>query len=158
MKATPDLAAAALNAMASILNGGTLRYFAGPVPAEAGDALDMVSQHTELVVLSVDGEGNGLTFDAATGGVLPKAASETWSGLVDFDGAQDSETTLTPTFFRFCASGDDGRDAGEGRVQGTIGGPSSSADIRLGDGNTVTANGTNTRALPIFTIEQLFLG
>ena len=44
------------------------------------------------------------------------------------------------------------------RVQGTIGGPQSSADIKLGDGTTVTQNGTNTRSLPIYAIDMLLTG
>ena len=159
MKSTPALAAAALNAIKAELDGGTLFYFAGPVPAEAGDALDMGSQHTQLVELSVDGLGGGLNFETTTSNVLAKDAGETWKGLVEFDGAQGAETTLTPTFWRLCAAGDDGRGSTTGpRLQGTIGGPSSSAQIRLGDGTTVTANGTNERALPIFTITQNFIG
>ena len=152
MKATPNLLAAAMAGIKSELDGGTLFYFAGPVPADAGDALDMASQHTQLVAMS------GLQFDDPSGGVLPKAAGDTWQGLIEFDGAQSGENTLTPTFFRFCASGDDGRGAGDMRVQGTIGGPQSSADIKLGDGTTVTQNGTNTRSLPIFTINQIVTG
>ena len=42
MKATPNLLAAAMAGIKSELDGGTLFYFAGPVPADAGDALDMV--------------------------------------------------------------------------------------------------------------------
>lgn len=152
MKATPNLLAAALAGIKSELDGGTLFYFAGPVPANAGDALDMGGQHTQLLAMS------GLNFAAPSGGTLAKDAGETWSGLIDFDGAQSGDDTLTPTFFRFCAAGDDGRGAGTMRVQGTIGGPQSSADIKLGDGTTVTQNGTNTRSLPIFAIEQLLTG
>lgn len=153
MKISSDLAAAALDAIKSELDGGTLYYFAGPVPADAGDALNMSGAHTQLVAME------GLTFDAAVGPVLPKAASEEWSGLVEFDGVISGPGTATPTFYRFCASGDNGRGASSGaRLQGTIGGPSSSADIKLGDGTTVTDNGTNTRSLAIFNVDLSTLG
>lgn len=159
MKSTLALSAAALNAIKAELDGGVLYYFAGPVPADAGDALDMGSQHTQLVELSDNGSGGGLNFETTTSNVLAKDPGQTWKGLVDFDGAQSGETTLTPTFWRFCAAGDNGRGSTTGvRLQGLIGGPSSSAEIRLGDGTTVTANGTNERSLPIFTVTQNFLG
>lgn len=160
MKASDSLAAGTLNAVKAALDGGRLYYFAGPVPASASDALDTGSSHTQLVMLTESNDGStGLTFATATGPSLSKAAAEDWSGLVAFDGADDAETTLTPTFFRMGATGDNCRGASSAvRIQGTIGGPASSADIKLGDGTTLTANGTNTRSLPIFTIDQLFLG
>lgn len=147
MKFTPDLYEAALAGVKAALDGGAVYYFAGPVPADAGAALDTANDHTQLVEMS------GLTFDAPVGNALPKNDSEEWSGLVEFVGAEDGETTLTPTFFRFCPSGDDGTTAADTpRLQGTIGGPSSSADIKLTDGTTLTANGTNTRGLALFTV------
>ncbi len=147
MKFTPDLYEAALAGVKSALDGGALYYFAGPVPASASAALDMANDHTQLVQMS------GISFGSPEGNTLPKDDTEEWSGLVDFEGAQDSESTLTPTFFRFVPSGDDGRAAADTpRIQGTIGGPSSSADIRLTDGTTLTDNGTNTRGLALFSV------
>lgn len=147
MKFTPDLYEAALAGVKSALDGGAIYYFSGPVPASASDALDMGADHTQLV------EMGGLTFAAPVGNALPKNDTQEWSGLVSFDGAQDSESTLAPTFFRMCAASDDGRGAADTpRIQGTIGGPSSSADIRLTDGVTLTDNGTNTRGLALFSV------
>lgn len=159
MKSTNTLAAAALNAIKAQLDGGRLYYFAGPVPAAPGDALNM-TLHTEVVEMTVNGAGTtGLTFQTATGPSLSKTTGQVWSGLVQFDGAGAGGGPLTPTFFRMGATGDNCRGASTAvRIQGTIGGPSSSADIKLGDGTTLTDNGTNTRSLPIFTIDQLFLG
>ena len=57
MKITNALSAAALNAIKATLDGGRMYYFAGPVPAEAGDALDMVNDHTEVVVMTESGDG-----------------------------------------------------------------------------------------------------
>src|SRR5690606_39009058 len=110
MKITNALSAAALNALKTALDGGRMHYFAGPVPAEAGDALDMGNDHTELVMMTVDDDGvTGLTFETSVGGSLAKSGSEDWLGTITFSGAEDTETTLTPTFFRFCPSGDNGR-------------------------------------------------
>lgn len=118
------------------LDGGKLYIFAGPVPETADEALDLVNDHTELCVITVNDSGTGLTFDAATNGVLGKAAAETWSGTCAFDGADAATTTLAPTFYRFCASGDNGRAAANTstgyRVQGSVGGPNSGADLQLG--------------------------
>lgn len=154
MKITNTLSAAALNAIKTSLDGGRMYYYAGPVPAEAGDALDMGSQHTEVVMMTESGDGStGLTFETSLGGSLSKASAEEWTGTVAFSGAEDTEATLTPTFWRFCPSGDNGRGAvTTPRLQGTIGGPSSAAEIKLSDGTTVTDNGANTRSLAIFTV------
>lgn len=154
MKYSNALAAAMLAAVKAELDGGYLYIFAGTVPDDASDALDMVTDHTQVVRISVDGDAVGITFDAPTANVLSKAAAEVWSGLIAFDGTTAGPGTLTPTFWRLCAAGDDGRGAAgsNARLQGTIGGPASSADIRLGDGTTMTDNGANTRSLPIFTV------
>lgn len=154
MPTNDDLLAAAAAGIKTELDGGFMYYFTGSVPASADDALDMVSDHTQVAMLSVDNDGaTGLTFETPTDGVLNKTTSEAWSGTVAFDGTEDAESTLTPTFFRLCQSGDNGRGAGAApRVQGTLGGPSSTADIKLASA-TVTANGTNTVSLPIYYIQ-----
>lgn len=154
MKITNVVSAAMLNEIKAALDGGNMYYYAGTVPAEAGDALDMVATHTELVKMTESGDGTtGLTFDTSAGGTLVKAAAETWSGLIDFDGFIAGPGTATPTFFRFCPAGDDGRSlVTTPRIQGTIGGPSSSAEIKLTDGTTLTDNAANTRSLSIFTV------
>ena len=126
-------------------DGGFLYIFAGPAPANADDALDMVSAHTELVQISLNAGITGLTFATPAGGVLGKTPAETWSGVVDIDGYEGSETALAPTFYRFCPAGDNGRAAADPstgyRMQGTCGGPNSGADLQFGtamltDGNT----------------------
>lgn len=153
MKANTKLLDLMLTAAQTALDGGKLYFFAGTAPADADTALDMAATHTQLAVITVDGSGTGLTFDNPTGGSLPKAAAETWEGTIAFDGKDDGETTLTATFFRFCPSGDDGRGAGStgARVQGSIGGPSSAADLKL-TSTSLTANGTNTTGAAIFNI------
>lgn len=160
MKATNALAAAIVNAMKTALDGGVIYYFAGTVPAAPGDALDMGAVHTQVVKITKDNDGStGLTFATATGAVLNKTVAEVWEGTVDFDGFVAGPGTLTPTFFRMGAAGDNCRGASSAvRIQGTIGGPASSADIKLTDGTTLTDNGTNTRKLPVFSVNQLFVG
>jgi len=145
-KITNPLAADALSGIRTSLNGGRLYYYAGAEPANAWDALDMAATHTEVCVLTLNGAGvTGLTFEPVTGDTLAKTAAEVWRGLVAFSGAQAAQTTLTPTFFRFCQPGDDGRD-GAGtrrRIQGSLGGPASGSDLMLGSA-TLTRNGVNT--------------
>lgn len=126
-------------------DGGFLYIFAGPVPPTADTTLDMVAAHTELVKISLNAGATGLTFAAPAGGVLGKTPAETWSGAASFDGYEDTETSLAPTFYRFCTGGDNGQgvaDPSTGfRMQGTCGGPNSGADLQVGtamltDGNT----------------------
>ncbi|MGH8078971.1 MAG: hypothetical protein ACREP7_00260 [Lysobacter sp.] len=142
MKQTLAFKNAALGEIKTLLDGGALHMFAGPVPATADEALDMATNHTALNAITNNGGGTGLTFDTPTTGVLTKAAAETWKGTNTFEGADQAETTLQPTFYRFCAAGDNGRavaNASTGyRLQGTIGGPSSAAELRLGT-TTITA-------------------
>ena len=145
-KISTAAAEAALAAIKAGLDGGNAHIFSGPVPADAADALG--GSHTLLATLSLDGVGGGLTFAAPTGTLLPKTPTEEWVGEVLASG--------TPTFFRFTEAGDNPTSAGSGsyRLQGTAGGPSSSADMRLG-ADSLTANGTNTVGVPIFNVRLL---
>ncbi len=129
-------------ALKDALNGGKLYLFAGTVPANADAALDMVATHTQAAIITNNDAGTGLSFDTPTNETLNKAAAQTWKGSPNFDGKDDGLTTLTPTFYRLCESGDDGRGVGTGnRVQGTVGGPSSGADLELGSA-TVSSSGS----------------
>lgn len=138
LKVSTATANAALNGtgLKEQFDGGKLYLYAGPIPASANDALDMAAAHTEVVVITVGGAGTGLTFGAPSGGVLGKSSGETWSGVPATDGFQGSQTSLAPTFYRFCAGSDNGRGAANAstgyRVQGTVGGPNSGADLQLG--------------------------
>lgn len=162
MSTIANLAAihAQLAALKGELDGGNLYYFAGPVPASADDALDMVNLHTEVVKFSLNGAGvAGLTFAAPADGVLAKNPAEVWQGPVDFQGAQIGAPSLMPLFARFCAAGDNGRGAGgaTARFQLAVGGPASSAEIRLGV-DALVDNGINTQALDSFTYGLASLG
>ena len=140
-----------LAALKGELDGGRMYWFSGPVPASADDALDMSNDHTQLVVMTESGDGStGLTFDSPDGTAMTKAAAEDWSGLVSFDGAQQSQSSLTATFYRFCPPGDDGRGAASGpRLQGVIGPPGS--DIPMTNAS-LTDNGVNTQGISYFAV------
>lgn len=139
-----------LAALKTALDGGRMYWFAGPVPNGAEAALDMSNDHTLLVEMTNGGDGiTGLTFEAPSGNALERSTSEDWTGLVEFDGAQAASPTLTPTFWRFCADGDNGQAAATGpRLQGRIGGPSDSIPFT----GTLTDNGANTQGLSYFAV------
>lgn len=144
------LAQALLQQVKGALDGGFIYVYAGPVPATADTALDMAGAHTQVAKLEVAGQG--LTFAAPVGNVLPKNPSEDWQGLIAFDGANAAAPNLSPSFYRFCAAGDDGRGATTGiRLQGTAGGPASNAAV-LFSSDTVVANGTNSTGISIFNV------
>ena len=138
------LTAALANAMGNtggikeLLDGGNLYFFAGPIPATADAALDMVTDHTEVAKFTVSNDGvTGLTFGAPVARVVSKTSSEAWQAETAFDGAEDAEATLVITFYRFCPAGDNGRGAADGttgyRIQGTIGDLLSGADLVMND-------------------------
>lgn len=143
------------------LDGGFIYIYAGPVPANADDALDMVGQHTQLAKLAadavpVDSGVTGLTFAAsAAGGSIVKNATETWAGKVNFvgkDAASAGVSPLVATFFRHCAAADNGQSVGSGstpRIQGTCG--VQGADANLAS-VSLSDNGTNTTGLASYEV------
>lgn len=141
----------ALTAIKTALDGGRMYWFSGAVPASAEAALDMVAEHTQLVEMTESGDGvTGLTFAAPVGDSMLKASAEVWRGLIAFDGADAAAPTLTATFYRFCAAGDDGRGIATGpRLQGTIG-PAGS-DIPMASA-ALTDNGANTQGMSYFAV------
>lgn len=159
MKTTAAVLEAMLGAAKDALDAGFCTIFSGPVPAAAGDALDTGADHTQLARLTLDNDGTtGLTFDTAVAGLLAKPSGDVWEGTVAFDGAEDGETTLTPTFFRFTPAGDDPTASGTGaRLQGSVGGPSSSAEMKL-EGTTLTDNGSNTAVVATFNVRLTPVG
>lgn len=148
-----DVATAALAGLKDVLDGGILVVFAGPVPASADEPLDLNNEHTAVTMLTVGNDGEtGLTFAPPTGNVLAKTPGEEWLGTVMFMGAEEEEETLTPTFYRFASPGQDPFGPGDGpRLQGTVGGPSSGADM-VRSTTTVTANGSNQFGVTVFNI------
>lgn len=141
LKATPATKNALLDAIGlkEQLDDGFLYIFSGAAPATAEEALNMATTHTELLKVSVGDDGvTGLTFDAPASGVVSKAAAETWSGTCSFDGF-NAATTQTPTFFRYCAAGDNGRgvaNASTGyRLQGTVSALGGGGHLQIGSGS-----------------------
>lgn len=152
--------AAMLDALADALDPGFVYVFAGTMPATASEALNMATTHTQVAMLSVAGDGvTGLTFEDAVGPVLSKETTQDWEGLADFDGFVAGPGTITPLFFRMCASGDNGRtlNTTTARLQGTVGGPASTADMKLA-ADTVTDNGVNTVIAAGFNIRLSNIG
>lgn len=138
-----SLSTAAATAMAAAvkagLDGGLLKIFSGPVPANAEAAIDGAS--VVLAVITEDGDGStGLTFDVPTTGTLSKAAAETWTCL----GAD--VVSGTATFWRFCEDGDAGTALSTTalRIQGLVGTNPFEAELLLG--STTLTNGVD---LPI---------
>ena len=112
---------------------GVLALFNGTQPADANDAEGAGS----LLALITVGSGafeagvatNGLNFDAPVGGVLSKAAAETWSG--NGTAAAGSGGTVA-TWFRFYANAYvTGASTTAVRYDGAIGGPLSTAELKL---------------------------
>lgn len=154
-KITPELAEPLLQALADALAGGFMYLFAGTEPGQPFDALDMVTDHTQVAEITIGADGvTGLEFDPATGNILAKVPADVWRGLVALDGT-DAGPTITPTFMRMGAPGDDCRDDTPGpRLQGTVTGPSGGGDLLLG-APSLTANGTNTVTITIANIQMV---
>ncbi len=110
------------------LHLGTLKIYAGTVPANADAALGGA---TLLCTVSNASGGTGLTMEAAAvDGVLVKESSEVWSGV--------NAATGVATFYRFVAVGDDGTSSTtQARVQGTVG--TAGADLNLSSTSLVSA-------------------
>lgn len=149
------------------LDGGFIYFFAGPVPANADDALDMVGSHTQLAKIAADAvpadAGTvGLNFEAsASGGSIVKSATQTWAGKVNFDGKDAASAGVSPlvaTFFRHVAAADTGRGAGSGstpRIQGTLG--VQGADINLAS-VSLSDNNTNTTGIATYEVRLPLAG
>lgn len=160
MKVTAEFFDAALGGIAAGLAAFHVSYFAGPVPGTAGEALDMVSDHTQVAKLTDGNDGtSALGWGSVSGNLLPLDSGVDAEGTIAFDGAEDGEATLAPTFFRIHGTSDDATDTASGvvRIQGTLGGPSSGADIELGSA-TVTDNGSNTVGLSSYSVSASVLG
>lgn len=92
----------------SVMNDFYIHIFKGPVPATADEALDLVTLHTRLAILSLAnagvGAGNELNFGTAASGSIPKDTG-VWSGYIRSDGVDENvsdPTTHVPTFLRVC--------------------------------------------------------
>lgn len=124
--------------LSTILDLGTLKMYAGTVPATADDALGSA---TLLTTITNASGATGLTMDAAAvAGVLGKASAEVWSGVNVASG--------TATFYRHVAVGDTGvSSTTQARVQGSI--AIAGADMNLT--STTLANGA-TQTVDFYTL------
>lgn len=115
-----------VGSLKEILDGGSLKVYAGTPPASADAALGGATLLVEVLAA-----GNELTFEpTATGAVLTKNLTEVWESIIAVTGA--------PAFFRYELPADTGgQSTSEVRVQGTAGGPGS--DLFLTD-STLTAS------------------
>lgn len=147
MKQTAPVATLVAAAYKTAFDGGFFFIFAGAPPANAYDALDMVGTHCQLAKITLNNDGTtGLTWGAASNGVVSKPGGAVWEGPVDNDGYQSATVTQTPTFARFCQPGDNGRAAGTGeeRLQFPVTGPNGNGEVVLGADTTTDNGGGNT--------------
>lgn len=103
----------------SILDGGIVRVYSGPVPASADSGL----LESNVTLCDITNGEEGLTFEAtANNATLTKSLSEVWQG-------NNAENGVA-TFFRFIMPTDSGlMSSTEVRIQGSVGGPSSDLTI-----------------------------
>lgn len=131
-----------VGSLKSILDGGIIRLYSGPVPFSADSGV--IGANDVLCDITVNGSGTGLTFEATAGNAtLTKNLSEIWEGIVTKSGQV--------TFFRFIFPSDSGlTGTAEVRMQGTVGGPA--ADLTIS--NSLLALGAPQR-LEYFAIALL---
>lgn len=103
---------AVTGSLKALLDGGSIKIYSGPIPANADAAL---SGNTVLVEVRQKTSGDGLTFEAtAPNAVLVKSLSEIWES--------DVVTSGDATFFRYVKAADTGNaSTTEIRIQGTCG-------------------------------------
>ena len=101
----------ATGSLRSLLNGGTIKIYAGTPPATADAA---VGAATLLCTISLNSTATGITLDAtAAGGVIPKTPAEVWSGV--------NAATGVAAWFRHVAAADDGTESvTQPRIQGAV--------------------------------------
>lgn len=115
----------------TIFAAGFLKIYTGAEPASADDA----ATGTLLCTVSVNSTGTGTNMAAAAvAGVLPKLASEVWSGVNAASGVAG--------YYRHVAAGDDGTlSTTQVRIQGSV--AVAGADLNISDVN-LTAAATQT--------------
>jgi hypothetical protein len=100
----------ATGALRTLLNGGEIRIWSGPVPATSNDAVSV----SNTLLVTIKAEGAGLTFEAtANDGTITKNLAEIWTGVCGASG--------TATFYRHVLSAD-ANDASTSavRIQGEV--------------------------------------
>lgn len=97
--------------LATVMAGGLIKIYSGAAPATA----DAATTGTLLCVVSDGSSGDGINFSSpAAGGVLPKSATELWSGVNTAAGVAG--------YYRHVAAADTGGVSDtEPRLQGVVG-------------------------------------
>ena len=104
---------------------GEIRIYSGTPPATSDAALS-----GNTLLCTVKNGTAALTFGTASGGVMAKTGTETWSGT--------NAATGTASFYRLVNSADDGTlSTSLKRIQGTIG--AGGADLNVGSVALVSA-------------------
>jgi hypothetical protein len=108
-----------------ILDGGFIKIYSGPEPADADAAIGSGGTNVLLCTVSVSGGGGGLNLDtAAVSGAITKALAEVWKGTNAASG--------TASFYRHVTAADDGASSTtQQRIQGSIG--TSGKELNLSD-------------------------
>lgn len=121
------------------LDGSLVKIYSGTAPANPDDAIPAGA--TLLCVVSVGGDGTGVTFEAsANSGLLLKAAAEQWEGA--------NVATDTATWFRLVKTADDGSASATAlRLQGSVG--LAGADLNIT--NTALVSGA-TQTVDYFSV------
>lgn len=102
----------ATGSLKSVLDGGEIRIYSGPVPGSVDSALE--AGNLLLVTLKTDTNAGLTLASTAPGGTITKNLAEVWQGTVAAAG--------TATFYRWVQASDTGVASTTAiRVQGTIG-------------------------------------
>lgn len=117
--------------LATLMAGGLIKIYSGSPPASADDA----ASGSLLCTISLNSTGTGINMaSTASGGVLAKSTSETWSGVVALSGAA--------TYYRHVAASDTGASSTtQARLQGEI--ATAGAELNLSS-TTLTSGATQT--------------
>lgn len=131
------------------LDDGKLLLCAGPKPTDASLGLDL-GVHTILCTITANeggvGSGDGLEWEAPSGGVMLKPGAATWSSADPAPafvgaGATGGTDTMTATFALWLpreADPEDDADAGEARAVFGVG---ATSEFILAGGTSVTEGG-----------------
>ncbi len=119
---------------------GFIKAYSGDEPATA----DAAVTGTLLWTISKDGDGTGLTFEAAAvGRALVKVAADTWGGAT---------TAGTAGYWRLVAAGDDGTlSTSQKRIQGTCG-MTAGSDLYMSNTTLTTDAGLLAKTLAAFSV------
>lgn len=130
----------------SVINGGFLKLFSGPVPATADAAT--VGGNTLIATFTESDDGTtGLTFESSvSSGVLTKTVAEAWEST--------AAATGVVTFYRWVEGADAGTGVAGGsdhRVQGTVGSDNLFYDLVMAN---TSVSATDTLSFDSFQLRQ----